>query len=162
MLRGKDVLWVEDNGDYLTVNANLAEGAQLGRRDRFVFKRQTTFRRKSEGLHFRVAVKVLEAFGEQDFPATARSAKLSGELEGFDITVRDGIVRAVVPVASDVTRHWKKARQGDTAYRVVNFTLPNYRRLGSDSDGQTLVEISVSRWTPIGATQLPAWVLKTR
>jgi hypothetical protein len=54
-------------------------------------------------------VRLLERLGfdDQDFPTMARSVRLSGELDGFGITVQEGILRAVVPIASDVIRHWQ-------------------------------------------------------
>jgi hypothetical protein len=162
MLRGKEALSVEDCGDHLTITARLAEGAQLGRLGMFVFKRQATFRRKPEGTHYRVAVKMRAASDEQGFPAMVQSARLNGELDGFDISVEHGILRVVVPIVPELTKDWTKARQGDTSYRSVRFTIPKYRRLGSDGDSMTPVEICVSQWTPEGAKQLPAWVLRTR
>jgi len=163
MLRGKDALSIEDFGTHLTITAKLADGAQLGRRDQWVFKRQTTLRRKQDGVHYRIAVSIRDAFDEQEFPAMARSAKLNGELDGFEISVEDGILRVVVPIVPELTRHWTKARQGGTSYKVVHFTLPTYWRLGSvGPDGRTPVEICVSRWTPQGAKQLPAWVVNER
>lgn len=163
MLRGKDAFWVEDFGTHLTVTAKLADGAQSGRRDRWVFRRQTTLRGDREAARYRVAVKVLQGFDDEDFPTMARSAKLNGELDGFTISVEDGTLRAEVPITPDFTKHWTRARQGDTAYTLVHFTLPKYWRLGSvGPDGTTSVEICVSRWTPEGAIQVPAWVVNER
>ena len=160
MLRGRDALSVEDNGDHLVASAKLADGAQLGRNDLWVFRRQATLRRKQDGSHYRIAVKVLYDLDPESFPPMARSAKLNGVLDGFRITVEDGVLRVVTPITPDCIKAWTHARQGDTVYRVVHFTLPKYRRLGSDSDGKTPVEICVSRWVPEGATELPSWVLK--
>jgi hypothetical protein len=161
MPRRTEALHVEDCGDHLTVTAELADGAQLGRRDMFVFKRQTSLRRKQDGTHYRIAVSVRDIFDSPDLLSVIRSARLNGVLDGFGISVEDGILRAVVPIIPEATKHWTRARQGDTAYRVVHFTLPKYRRLGSDSDSMTpVVEICVSRWVPKAAAELPAWVLR--
>jgi hypothetical protein len=163
MLRGKDAMWVEDSETHLTITAKLADGAQLGRQDRCVFKRTTIIRRPA-GVRFRVAIMVVDSFLNKNFPKMAQSAKLNGELEGLTISVEDGTLRAVVPVTTDVTEHWTRARQGDTAYKVVHFFLPNDPRLGSvgEFECDSSVEICVSHWTPEGATEAPAWILDER
>ncbi len=160
MLTGKDALFIEDCGDYLTITAKLADGAQLGRRDMFIFKRQTTLRRKQDGAHYRVAVSVRDIFDSSDLLSAIRSAKLNGPLDGFDISLEDGVLRVMVPIIPEATKHWTGARQGDTAYRIVHFTIPKYRLLGSDTDSMTPVEICVRRWVPKGAKELPAWVTR--
>ena len=160
MLRGKDALSVEDGGDHLTITAMLADGAQLRRSNQIVFKRQATLRRE-DGAHFRVAVKVLD-LDSAGFPEMARSAKLAGELGDVGIVVEGGILKGIVPTYPEATRRWRAAREGDTIYKLVNFMLPTYRALGSDSDGMTLVEVCVSRWIAEGAKELPSWVLKSQ
>lgn len=150
-------------GVNLTIVAKLADGAQLGRRDRWVYRRQTTLRRDQEQARYRVAVKVLLGYDDENFPAMAKSAKLSGQLDGFEISVEDGVLRAILPIGPEIAKLWRRARQGDTAYQLTHFTLPNYWRLGSeDPDGTTTVELCVSRWTHVGAKQVPAWVVNER
>lgn len=152
MPRGKDAIQVEDSGTQLTITAMLADGARLGRRDDVVFKR--TIILQGEVTCYRIAVKVVDACNGKKFPEVVRSAKLDREFDGMSISVKEGILRAVVSVTPAAMKRWKKSRVGDTRYALAQFLF--------GMDRMCAATICVSYWTPVGTTQVPAWVLKER